>query len=183
MLIDRILQSSDAINCDTDDIAGLQRKRIRRDDAGSGEQETTPREGIFAEQVPGENVGLALHLLERGFVFENWFAAAEDLERDARICTRRLLLHQNEPPGANTRIALEILRSGKPVFEDETTLQQMKREPDVLARYLFRENSFPRGCFLLTGTGIVPPDSFTLQPGDIVRITIDGIGTLENPVD
>jgi len=93
------------------------------------------------------------------------------------------ILVQKEPPGANTRIALEILRSGKPVFEDETTLQQMKREPDVLARYLFRENSFPRGCFLLTGTGIVPPDSFTLQPGDIVRITIDGIGTLENPVD
>ena len=48
--------------------------------------------------------------------------------------------------------------------------------------FLFRDQAFPHGCFLLTGTGIVPPDDFALQPGDRVRITIDPIGTLENPV-
>ena len=93
------------------------------------------------------------------------------------------ILVQDEQPSASTRIALEITRLGESVFTDETTLAQLKREPRVLAHYLFRENSFPHGCFLLTGTGIVPPDSFTLQPGDVVRISIDGIGTLENSVD
>ncbi len=93
------------------------------------------------------------------------------------------ILVQDELPSADTGIALEIIRAGKPVFQDEITLAQMKRDPKVLADYLFRENSFPHGCFLLTGTGIVPPDSFTLERGDIVRITIGAIGTLENPVD
>lgn len=58
----------------------------------------------------------------------------------------------------------------------------MKREPEELAGYLYRYNSFPNGCFLLTGTGIVPPDAFTLQAGDEIRITIPPIGTLTNQV-
>jgi 2-dehydro-3-deoxy-D-arabinonate dehydratase len=58
----------------------------------------------------------------------------------------------------------------------------MKRKPQSLVDYLYRNNRFPSGCFLLTGTGIVPPDSFTLQPGDQIRITISGIGTLANDV-
>lgn len=56
----------------------------------------------------------------------------------------------------------------------------MKRAPTLLVEYLFRQNTFPQGCFLMTGTGIVPPDSFTLQPGDEIRITIEPIGTLIN---
>ena len=93
------------------------------------------------------------------------------------------ILVQDELPPADTPIRLAILRAGNLEFEDEITLVQMKRKPEELVAYLFRENSFPHGCFLLTGTGIVPPESFTLQSGDIVRISIDGIGTLENPVD
>jgi 2-dehydro-3-deoxy-D-arabinonate dehydratase len=58
----------------------------------------------------------------------------------------------------------------------------MKRHPAGLVQYLFRENTFPDGCFLLTGTGIVPPNTFTLASGDEIAITIDGIGTLTNPV-
>ena len=58
----------------------------------------------------------------------------------------------------------------------------MKRTPDELVGYLFRETSFPTGVFLMTGTGIVPGQDFTLQSGDEVSITIDGIGTLTNPV-
>ncbi len=83
-------------------------------------------------------------------------------------------------PDASTAIRLEILRGGAPCFEGATTLAAMKREPAELVSYLFRENSFPHGCFLLTGTGIVPPDDFTLSPGDRIRISIDGVGTLEN---
>ena len=82
-----------------------------------------------------------------------------------------------------TRIRLEISRNGSTAFSDEITLDQMKRTPQSLITYLFRENSFPHGCILLTGTGIVPPSTFSLQPGDLVQITIDSIGTLENTVD
>jgi len=81
-----------------------------------------------------------------------------------------------------TPIRLEILRGGVAAFSAETTLAELKRTPSSLVEYLFRDNSFPSGAFLMTGTGIVPPDSFTLKTGDLVRITIDPIGTLENEV-
>ena len=81
-----------------------------------------------------------------------------------------------------TRISIEIIRGSTAAFSGETTLAQMKRRPQELAEYLYRDQTFPFGCFLLTGTGIVPPDSFTLEKGDTVRIGIDGIGTLVNPV-
>jgi 2-dehydro-3-deoxy-D-arabinonate dehydratase len=58
----------------------------------------------------------------------------------------------------------------------------MKRNPQALVEYLYRESSFPHGCFLLTGTGIIPPDTFTLHEGDEVCITIGPIGTLINRV-
>jgi 2-dehydro-3-deoxy-D-arabinonate dehydratase len=85
-------------------------------------------------------------------------------------------------PGSDTVIALEIYRRGARVFEGSTTVGRIKRPLDSLAAWLFRENSFPHGCYLMTGTGIVPPDSFTLQSGDEVRITIQPVGTLINPV-
>ncbi len=93
-----------------------------------------------------------------------------------------ILVSSERLPSA-TRIQLEIVRDRSRAFFDEITLEQMKRTPEALISYLFRENSFPQGCFLLTGTGIVPPDTFTLQKNDSIRITIDGIGTLENVVD
>jgi 2-dehydro-3-deoxy-D-arabinonate dehydratase len=67
-------------------------------------------------------------------------------------------------------------------FSGATTLAELKRTPATLIEYLFRENSFPAGAYLMTGTGIVPPDSFTLAPRDRIRITIYPIGTLENEV-
>ena len=66
------------------------------------------------------------------------------------------------------------------MFQDETDLSQLKRKPKELAHYLYLDNTFPNGSFLLTGTGIVPPDEFTLLSGDEIRITIEGIGTLVN---
>jgi 2-dehydro-3-deoxy-D-arabinonate dehydratase len=79
-------------------------------------------------------------------------------------------------------IHLEIRRGGKPVFTGETRTDNIKRRFHELVDYLFRSQSFPNGAVLLTGAGIVPPDSFTLDEHDSVRITISGIGTLENPV-
>ncbi len=92
------------------------------------------------------------------------------------------ILIQSEPLAPTTRIALQIERAGKTVFEGDTTLAQLKRTPQELVGFLFRDNTFPTGTFLMTGTGIVPGDEFTLQSGDVVNITIDGIGTLSNPM-
>jgi 2-dehydro-3-deoxy-D-arabinonate dehydratase len=79
-------------------------------------------------------------------------------------------------------IRLEIQRNGKPVFTGATTLGQMKRTPEELAKWLYRENDLPNGAFLMTGTGVVPHDTFTLEHGDEVSISITGIGTLTNPI-
>jgi 2-dehydro-3-deoxy-D-arabinonate dehydratase len=92
------------------------------------------------------------------------------------------ILVANQPLAPATGIHIEIRRAGAAVFSDSTTLEAMKRNPVELVEYLFRENTFPNGCFLLTGTGIVPPNTFTLSAGDEISITIDGIGTLINPV-
>ena len=77
---------------------------------------------------------------------------------------------------------MEILRAGKTVFSGSTALTELKRKFSTLLEYLYRDNGFPNGCFLLTGTGIVPPDEFTLQQRDEIRIAITGIGTLINTV-
>jgi len=92
------------------------------------------------------------------------------------------VLVQTEPLPRQTEIRLEIRRGGDVAFSGKTALTQMKREFPELVEYLYRDNSFPHGCFLLTGTGIVPPDSFTLHSGDEIRITIEPIGTLRNIV-
>jgi 2-dehydro-3-deoxy-D-arabinonate dehydratase len=91
-------------------------------------------------------------------------------------------LQFGEPPGADTTIRLEIERSGRVAFAGETTLAQLKRRPAELVAYLFRDQSFPNGVFLMTGTGIVPPGDFTLAAGDEIRIEIAGVGRLVNTV-
>ena len=88
----------------------------------------------------------------------------------------------NDPLSSETKIQLEILRGGEVAFGGDTTLAQLKRTPQELVGFLYRDNTFPTGAYLLTGTGIVPPDAFTLHSGDEIRISIDGIGTLVNTV-
>ena len=92
------------------------------------------------------------------------------------------ILVSNQPLNPSTTIEIDILRENKSVFQGATTLAQLKRDPQFLVDYLFRDNIFPTGCFLLTGTGIVPPDAFTLHPADEIRISIQQIGTLTNVV-
>jgi 2-dehydro-3-deoxy-D-arabinonate dehydratase len=87
-----------------------------------------------------------------------------------------------EPLPPATEIAIQILRQGMAEFAGSVALTELKRDPQTLVEYLFRDNTFPYGCFLMTGTGIVPPSSFTLASGDLIRITIEPIGTLENEV-
>jgi 2-dehydro-3-deoxy-D-arabinonate dehydratase len=89
-------------------------------------------------------------------------------------------LNEGEPEPRTILIA--ISRRGKSIFSGEISTSQMKRKATDLAQWLFRELQFPAGVFLFTGTGIVPPNDFTLNEGDVVTITIEGIGTLENTV-
>lgn len=92
------------------------------------------------------------------------------------------ILIRRESLDSQTLIEMEIRRAGKAEFRGQTELANLKRTPEELVEYLFRDNDFPYGCFLLTGTGIVPPDDFTLQAEDEIRITIEPIGTLINKV-
>lgn len=92
------------------------------------------------------------------------------------------VLLSEEPLSSSTTIALQIQRGSESAFAGSTTLASLKRDSKELVEFLFRDNSFPDGAFLMTGTGIIPADEFTLHSGDRIRISIDGIGTLENYV-
>lgn len=87
-----------------------------------------------------------------------------------------------KPIAPDSVISITIHRKGESVFTNEISINRMKRKHTELVEYLFREVTFPYGTYLMTGTGIVPPDSFTLQSGDVIKITIENIGTLENTV-
>lgn len=86
------------------------------------------------------------------------------------------------PVNPNTLISIQVSRSRKTVFSDEISINRMKRSHSELAGYLFREMSFSNGVYLMTGTGIVPPDTFTLNYADVIAISISDIGTLINEV-
>ena len=79
-------------------------------------------------------------------------------------------------------IRLVIRRGGQVAFDGHTSIAEMNRTPEYLVEWLGKDNAFPHGVLLMTGTGIVPPDAFSLSTGDAVDITITGIGTLSNPV-
>lgn len=88
-----------------------------------------------------------------------------------------------EPLDKNTMISLEIIRDNSTAFTDKIAISQMKRSLQELVGYVFRECTFPHGCLIMTGTGIVPGNDFTLRTGDEIKITIDNIGTLVNTVN
>jgi 2-dehydro-3-deoxy-D-arabinonate dehydratase len=87
------------------------------------------------------------------------------------------------PALSDMRIQLAVTRDDEVVYRDEVSVDDLRHEPQVLASWLYRAMPFPAGAILLTGTAIVPPNDFTLTPGDVVDITIAGLGTLRNPVE
>ncbi len=93
-----------------------------------------------------------------------------------------ITLLDSMPAREDTGIKLQIERGGEVVFEGNSGVSEMHRTFEDLIGYLCREQEFPNGVFLMTGTGIVPDSDFTLNAGDVVHITICGIGTLTNPV-
>ena len=106
---------------------------------------------------------------------------AKTYYRSAAIGPR--LVVSEELPSPDTGITLEILRDGVEVFAGRTDVGRIRRPLQSLADWLYREDKFANGCYLMTGTGIVPDDDFTLHLGDEVHIHIDGVGTLVNHVE
>src|SRR5262249_46486478 len=93
-----------------------------------------------------------------------------------------ITLAPSMPARETVGIHLEILRGGEQVFQGRSTVARMARSFEDLIGWLGRDNRFPDGVILLTGTGVVPPDDFSLRSGDEVRIAIDGIGALTNSI-
>ncbi|MDB5276343.1 MAG: 2-hydroxyhepta-2,4-diene,7-dioate isomerase [Ferruginibacter sp.] len=105
---------------------------------------------------------------------------AKMYERSAALGPCLLVI--NEPIAMTTSIAITIHRNGEKMFDDATTLANLKRSLPELAGWLYKEMDFEHGAFLMTGTCVVPPNDFTLQAGDVVNISISGIGTMTNTI-
>ena len=154
--------------------------RIRRDSEWDVPE---PELTLFASSS-GKIVGYTVgnDVSSRSIEGENPLYLPQAKTYDDCACLGPCLYVPETPLSSEAGVKLEIRREEEVVFAGETSLEQMKRTPEELVGYLFRETSFPTGVFLMTGTGIVPGQDFTLQSGDEVSITIDGIGTLTNPV-
>jgi 2-dehydro-3-deoxy-D-arabinonate dehydratase len=162
-------------------VGHLQNIRIRKDSKWNVPE---PELTLFVNnqnQIAGYTIGNDVS--SRDIEGENplYLPQAKSYDKSAAIGPCILVLE--EPINRDTDISVEILRDAKTVFEGQTQLSQMKRELPELVEYLTRECSFPQGVFLMTGTGTVPPDDFTMISGDVVKIKIDNIGTLINTVE
>ena len=154
--------------------------RIRRDSAWNVPE---PELTLFinsAGQVAGYTIGNDMS--SRDIEGENPLYLPQAKVYDGGAALGPCLYVPAAPLLPETPIRIQILRDGAVAFSGETALAQLKRKFAELAGYLCREMSFPHGCYLMTGTGIVPPNDFTLRSGDDIRITIDPIGTLANVV-
>jgi 2-dehydro-3-deoxy-D-arabinonate dehydratase len=132
----------------------------------------------------GEIVGYTIgnDLTARDIEAENPLYLPQAKTYDGCCALGPALLVREEPLSPQTTITLRVVRDEQTVFEGSTALERMRRTPEELVAYLYRETSFPLGCVLLTGTGIVPPTDFALRAGDEVEIHVPPIGTLCNPV-
>ena len=155
--------------------------RVRRDATWSVPE---PELALYVNPK-GEIIGYTIgnDVSSRDIEGENPLYLPQAKTYDGACALGPALLVTDTPLSPDTTIALTIARGATNAFEGATTLAQMRRTPEELVGYLFRELSFPNGCVLLTGTGVIPPDAFTLQSGDIVSITIPPIGTLVNTVE
>jgi 2-dehydro-3-deoxy-D-arabinonate dehydratase len=154
--------------------------RIRRD----GKWNVPEPELALAINAKGRIIGYSIcnDMSSRDIEGENPLYLPQAKIYEGSCALGPCLLVAEKPLTASTAIRLEIRRAGKAAFKGETSLKQLKRTPEELVGWLYKDNSFPDGSFLSTGTGIVPPNEFTLRRGDWIKIEIDGIGALENPV-
>ena len=154
--------------------------RIRRDSSW----DVPEPELVLVISASGKIIGYSIgnDMSSRSIEGENPLYLPQAKTYDGCAALGPCILVTDKPLPADTCIHLKIVRAGKAVFADKIAINQIKREFSQLVEYLYRECSFAHGALLMTGTGIVPQSSFTLQIGDEVTIAIDGIGTLVNQV-
>ena len=154
--------------------------RIRKD---SGWDVPEPELTLFATSS-GKLVGYTIgnDMSSRSIEGENPLYLPQAKSYDGSAALGPCLYVTTAPLSPDTEISIAIIRDGEEVFGNTVLLSQMKRKPDELLGFLFREMAFPKGVYLMTGTGIIPPSEFTLQSGDKIYITIEPIGTLVNTV-
>jgi 2-dehydro-3-deoxy-D-arabinonate dehydratase len=163
--------------------------------AGPGERVRIRRDSRWSVPEPELALVLSPHLQLVGYTIGNDMSA-RDIEGENPLYLPQAKVYDHAcalgpvvtlagslPPPDHVAIHLHIERAGINIFEGTTHLTEMARPLTDLIEWLGRDNSFPHGVILLTGTGIVPPDDFTLHPGDVVAIDITGIGRLTNVVE
>ena len=156
------------------------RVRIRRDAKWS----VPEPEIVLCVNVRGAIVGVTIgnDMSSRDIEGENPLYLSQAKIYDGACAIGPALLVGADLSG-DTSIELRVTRAGAIIYEGHTTFGQMKRDPRELVDFLYRETTFPRGAMLFTGTGIVPPDEFTLHARDEIAIHVPPIGTLINTVD
>lgn len=161
-------------------VGHLQHVRIRKDSNWNvPEPELT-----LVVNPKGQIIGYTIgnDMSSRDIEGENPLYLPQAKSYDAAAAIGPCIWLTKEPIPLETEVRIKIERKSSVVFQGMTRLDQMKRKLPDLVSYLYREMSFPKGCLLMTGTGIVPPDNFTLHQGDVIHITIEPIGTLTNTV-
>ncbi len=156
------------------------RVRIRKDSEWNVPE---PELALFAT-TSGKIVGYSIgnDMSSRDIEGENPLYLPQAKSYDGSTALGPCLYVPESPLPVSTRIEMTVVREGATVFSGATALDQMKRRPQELVDYLFRELTFPTGCYLFTGTGVIPPDAFSLRSRDEITITIPPIGTLTNVV-
>jgi 2-dehydro-3-deoxy-D-arabinonate dehydratase len=154
--------------------------RIRRDSKWNVPEPELTLFICTAGSIEGYTIGNDMS--SRDIEGENPLYLPQAKSYDGATALGPCLFVSETPIDPDTKISIVIHRNGETAFTNEISISRMKRKHLELAEYLFREVSFPYGTFLMTGTGIVPPDDFTLRSKDVISISIEHIGTLENIV-
>ncbi|HEY6954172.1 MAG TPA: fumarylacetoacetate hydrolase family protein [Flavisolibacter sp.] len=158
-----------------------QKVRIRKDSTWDVPEPELTLVVTSSGKIVGYTIGNDMS--SRSIEGENPLYLPQAKTYDACAAIGPCILVADKPLDPATTIRLQISRNGDSVFQGTIAISQIKRELEELVSFVFRECSFPYGCLIMTGTGIVPENDFTLKPGDTVTISIDGIGVLENVVE
>jgi 2-dehydro-3-deoxy-D-arabinonate dehydratase len=154
--------------------------RIRKDSKWNVPEPELTLFACSAGSIEGYTIGNDMS--SRDIEGENPLYLPQAKSYDGSAALGPCLYVPEQPIHPDAMISVEIVRNSQSVFKGEISINRMKRKHTELIGFLFREMSFPFGTYLMTGTGVVPPDSFTLASGDEIRITIEYIGTLVNRV-
>lgn len=158
-----------------------QKVRIRKDSTWDVPE---PELTLFINseaQIVGYTIGNDMS--SRSIEGENPLYLPQAKMYDAGAALGPCILVTEKPISSETLISIQISRDNSEVFAGSIAINQMKRKHTELVEFLFREQTFSKGVFLMTGTGIVPGNEFTLKSGDVISISIEGIGTLVNEVE